>query len=57
MVMHSQGTYRPFVSTFLHQTEELLCRAMVTILLIQLFYCGQKLIDNGLQLSTACCLR
>lgn len=48
-----KNTNRSLVSTFLHQTEELLCGAMVTVLLIQLLYCGQQLIDNGLQLCTA----
>ena len=50
------STNRSLVGTFFHQTEELLCGAMVTILLIQLLYCGQQLIDNGLQLRTAYCL-
>lgn len=51
-----KSTNGSFVSTFLHQTEELLCGAMVTVLLIQLLHCGQQLIDNGLQLCTAYCL-
>ena len=49
-------TNRSLVSTFLHQTEELLCGTMVTILLIQLLYCCQQLVDDGLQLRTAYCL-
>lgn len=50
-------TNRSLVSTFLHQTEEFLCGAMVTVLLVQLLHCGQKLIDDGLQLCAAYCLR
>lgn len=51
-----KNTNRSLVSTFLHQTKELLCGAVVTVLLIQLLYCGQQLIDDGLQLCTAYCL-
>lgn len=51
-----QGTNWSFVSTFLHQSEELLSRAVVTILLVQLLNCGQQLINNGLQLHTSYCL-
>lgn len=49
-------TYRSLVSTFFHQIEELLSGAMVTVLLIQFLYCGQQLIDDGLQLCAAYCL-
>lgn len=51
-----QSTNGSLVSTFLHQTEELLRGAVVTVLLIQLLHCGQQLIDDGLQLRTAYCL-
>ena len=51
-----QKTYRSFVSTFLHQNEELLCGAVIPVLLVQLLYCCQQLIDDGLQLGTAYCL-
>lgn len=50
------STNRSLVCTFLHQTEELFCGTMVTILLIQLLHCGQQLVDDGLQLRTAYCL-
>lgn len=51
-----KSTNRSLVSTFLHQNEELLCGAVVSILLVQLLYCGQQLIHDGLQLRTAYCL-
>lgn len=45
---HNRNTDGSFVCTFLHQTEELLCGAVVTVLLVQLLYCGQQLVDDGL---------
>lgn len=47
------STNGSLVCTFLHQTEELLRGAVVAVLLVQLFHCGQKLINDGLQLCAA----
>lgn len=46
-------TDRPLVGALLHQTEELLSRAVVAVLLVQLLDRGQQLVDNGLQLRAA----
>lgn len=48
-----EGTDGSLVGTFLHQAEELLRGAVVTVLLVQLFHRGQQLVDDGLQLGAA----
>lgn len=52
-----KNTNRSLIGTFFHQTEELFCGAVVTVLLVQLFNRSQELIDDGLQLCAAYCLK
>lgn len=47
------STHRSLICTLLHQAEELLRRAVVAVLLVQLLHGGQQLIDDGFQLCTA----
>lgn len=51
-----KSTHGSLVSTFLHQTEELVRGAVVTVLLVQLLHVGQQLVHDGLQFRTAYCL-